>query len=356
MELQKIYNNSKIIQAFGESRIGGRQENQDNYDWRDTGDGYLVVVCDGMGGGPGGRTASSIAVNEIISGILNANKKEEELTNIIIKAIRQANMAVIQAGKENKNLRGMGSTATVLYINDNAAYVAHVGDSRVYQIRNGRKVFRTFDHSMVFEMVEQGVITEEQARLSAQSNIITRALGVQPDVKVDTAVVPYLKGDRFMLCTDGIHGTMPETELIELVSDKNKPLGTVTDNIATSVDGAGRTAGGGHDNLTLAIVETMQNSKLKPQMTRQNKLIFLTLGLLLALSVALNIFQGYGRRNFTSDVSGQKEYLLLKDTVALQRDSMIRLNGKLDAIRIQAVKINANNREEIDSIVKILNY
>ena len=218
MELQKICTDDiGILTAFAESRIGGRPENQDSYGWKETSLGYLVTVCDGMGGGPGGKTASTIAVSEIITGISEANK-DEEIPNIIIKAIRRANMAIIEAGNETPALKGMGSTATVLLISENSAFVAHVGDSRVYQIRSGKKIFRTFDHSMVFEMVQQGVITEEQARLSAQSNIITRALGIKPDVEVSIKEVSFEAGDRFVLCSDGIHGSMPEEEFIKMLS------------------------------------------------------------------------------------------------------------------------------------------
>ena len=291
MELQKIYSDDKsIVRGFAESRVGGRSENQDSYGWQETPLGYLVVVCDGMGGGPGGKTASTIAVKEIVAGISEANS-EEETSNIIIKAIRRANMAIIEAGNEKPSLKGMGSTATVLLLSEQSAFVAHVGDSRVYQIRGSKKVFRTFDHSLVFEMVSQGVITEEQARLSAQSNVITRALGIQADVEVDVMELPYEKGDRFMLCSDGIHGSMPESELVKMVSDKKSKLGVVVDNIATCVDNIGRTSGGGHDNLTLAVIETKTNSILKIKMSKQTKIVMAGLIVLLFMSVALNIFQ-----------------------------------------------------------------
>lgn len=88
----------------------------------------------------------------------------------------------------------MGTTVTVLLINEEKATVAYVGDSRIYQIRKGRKIFRTFDHSMVFRMVKKKIITEEQARLSAQSNIILRAVGLKPDLDVDVFDLPYDKG------------------------------------------------------------------------------------------------------------------------------------------------------------------
>lgn len=291
MELQPIYHNDKgFLLAFAESRIGGRQENQDSFKWQQTELGYLVTVCDGMGGGPGGKTASTIAVEEIIAGIDEGNK-DETLPNIIIKAIRRANMTILKAGQDNPELQGMGSTVTVLLINENSAFVAHVGDSRVYQIRGRKKIFRTFDHSMVFEMVKQGVISEEQARLSTQSNIITRALGIKPDIEVDIEELSYEKGDRFVLCTDGIHGTMPEVELVKMLSKRKISLGALTDDIATYVDNIGHTTGGHHDNLTLAIVETKIKSKLRPTMTKFTKSVIGVLCCILLLSIIINIAQ-----------------------------------------------------------------
>ena len=278
MELQKIYTEeTKNLISFAESRIGGRPENQDSYGWANTLFGYLVTVCDGMGGGPGGKTASTIAVDNIIAGVKEASK-DEEISNIIIKAIRRANMAIIEAGKENPDLQGMGSTATVLLINENAAYVAHVGDSRIYQIRGRKKIFRTFDHSMVFEMVEQGVITEEQARLSAQSNVITRALGIIQELA-------YEKGDRFVLCTDGIHGSMPEEQFIKICSSRKGKLGAVTDDISTYVDSLGRSIGGGHDNLTLALVEMTGNSRQKDTSAKKHNIVLLAIIIFLVLAI-----------------------------------------------------------------------
>ena len=289
MELQKIYNDDKgLVTAYAESRIGGRAENQDSYGWQDTDLGYLVTVCDGMGGGPAGKTASAIAVEEIIRGVNEAGK-DEEASNVIIKAIRRANMAIIEAGKENRALTGMGSTATVLLISRKSAFAAHVGDSRIYQLRGHKKVFRTFDHSMVFEMVAQKVITEEQARLSANSNVITRALGVKPDVEVEIHELPFLKGDRFMLCSDGIHGTMPEEELIKMAARSGGNPSAVTDNIATYVDKLGLEAGGGHDNLTLAVVDTKVGSKLKAKASKTKKLL---IALLVVIAVAVIALAG----------------------------------------------------------------
>lgn len=278
------------LSAFAESRIGGRSENQDSYGWRETPFGFLVTVCDGMGGGPGGKTASSIAVKEIIAGVADGNT-EDTTSNILIRAIRRANMAILEYARENPSYSGMGSTCTALLISEKCATIAHVGDSRIYQIRGKSKIYRTFDHSMVFDLVKQKVITEEQARLSAQSNIITRALGAKYDVEVECAELSFRAGDRFVLCTDGIHGSIPESQLIEMLSNRTQSLGSITDDVATTIDGEGRDSGGGHDNLTIAIVETNKNSILKSKMNLRLKILFYAIVIICIMSIALNIFQ-----------------------------------------------------------------
>lgn len=324
MELKKIYTDDITnLVAFAESRIGGRQENQDSYGWAKTRFGYIVTVCDGMGGGPGGKTASNIAVKVIIDSVIAADK-EQKPGNIVIQAIRKANMAILEAGNENPKLQGMGSTATVLLVSDYSAIIAHVGDSRVYQLRDGKKIFRTFDHSVVFEMVKQGVITEEQARLSSQSNVITRALGIQPDLEVELNEVPYLKGDRFALCTDGIHGVLVEKDFVRMLSNKKRKVGSVVDDLATLVDNTGRSGGGGHDNLTLAVVETNTNSKLKTKMTKQTRLTLLVLAAVCAVSIALNISQAVGKTS--SDLES------VKDSFTVYKDSTVKLKASVDTL------------------------
>lgn len=337
MELKKLHNkDNDIFVGFAESRIGGRPENQDSYGFKETRWGFLLTVCDGMGGGPGGKTASSIAVQEIITGIDEAND-DEEVSNIIIKAVRRANMAILEAGNENLQLKGMGSTATVLLLSDKSAFLAHVGDSRIYQIRGGKKVFRTFDHSMVFELVKQKVITEEQARLSAQSNVITRALGMEPDLEVDVVEQPYLKGDRFVLCSDGIHGSMPEQELMKMVANRKTSLGAVLDDIATYVDNMGRSSGGGHDNLTLAIVETKVNSKLRVTMSKQIKYTLMVLAAVCFISLLCNIWQA------SSSASPE----------SVPTDS-IELKTQSELVKKQAAEISSL-KHAVDSLKKELN-
>lgn len=253
MELTKI-NADRYINGFVESRIGGRTENQDCCGWADTPSGFLIVVCDGMGGCQGGGEAARIAVDEIIAAV----KKGERITT----AVKKANSAIFSKASQEPSLHGMGTTCAALLINERGATAIHVGDSRIYQIRNGHKVFRTTDHSLVFESVKNNKMTEEEARISPHSNIITRALGIEQDVAADCIVLPYKKGDRFVLSTDGIHGMLPENELIEMLADRTHTLGSVTDETVDRIDKIGLDAGGRHDNLTLALIETTCDSSV----------------------------------------------------------------------------------------------
>lgn len=238
----------------------------------------------------------------------------------------------------------MGSTCTILLISNDSAIIAHVGDSRVYQLRGKNKIFRTFDHSMVFDLVKQKVITEEQARLSAQSNVITRALGIKQDMEVDIIELPFDTGDRFLLTTDGIHGAISEAELIEMASDKKHALGTVTDEIATTIDGKGRNEGGGHDNLTLAIIETKTNSKLRSKMNKKAKLLLGAVSLICLLSL---VFNGVllGRNNSSASENEKAALIQVHDSLrqqVLERDSIIKSMTD-EQMTAQTAAVNANS-------------
>lgn len=275
------------IVGFVDSRIGGRKENQDSAGLKETKLGYLIVVCDGMGGMQGGSIASQLAVQTILEAVASADKQANP-SMTLIKAIREANTAIIEEGANNPNLQGMGTTVTALLLTPRSVFTAYIGDSRIYQLRNGKKIFRTFDHSLVFEMVKQKVLSEEQARLSAQSNVILKALGINPDIEVEVVEHPYKKGDRFVLCTDGFWGAMPEVDFIRHLSEK-KPLNMILESTAKVVESYGRNSGGEYDNLTVAIIEMKNNSILKEKMNKLAKIIIAVLSVLLVASLALNI-------------------------------------------------------------------
>lgn len=308
--------------GFIDSRIGGRKENQDSAGLKETKLGYLVVVCDGMGGMQGGSVASQLAVQTILETVASADKQSNP-SMILIKAIRNANMAIIEEGQNNPNLQGMGTTVTALLLTPYSALTAYVGDSRIYQLRKGKKVFRTFDHSMVFEMVRKKVISEEQARLSAQSNVILKALGITPDIEVEIEERPYLKGDRFILCTDGFWGAMPEDEFVRHLSENN-PINKILDSTANVVESIGRNSGNEYDNLTAAILEMNSNSILKEKMNKKAKLIIVILAVLLIVSIILNVSMLIGKgssnsecNNVDSELMNNQESIQAKDSVVV---------------------------------------
>lgn len=276
------------------TRQGGRKDNQDSYGSQETKSGLLVVVCDGMGGARGGKTASQLAVDTIISEV--SDSKHSSADKTLIHAIKKANEAVYAKSMSTPELQGMGTTVVAILIDEEKATTAHVGDSRIYQVRGNKKVFRTFDHSMVFELVRRGRITEEQARLSAESNVILRALGTKPEVEVEINTnIPYLKGDRFLLCSDGISGAVTEQEICKLVN-ADKSVGKTVEIILETIDNTGIKSGGKHDNLTAVLIELNSNSKIKVRMNRKSKIIIGILAVCFIASMALNIFLFEGKK------------------------------------------------------------
>ena len=281
LEEAKLIASVGLCDAFGRTGIGGRKENQDSYAGMTVGNNVILTVCDGMGGMNGGQTASRIAVTEIAQTLAETpiEKLGEEA---IFKAVEAANAAIYRRALNDPPLRGMGTTATVLVLTPEVAYLTHVGDSRIYQLRNCKKEFRTFDHSKVFEMVAQNMMTEEQARQSSFSNIITRALGIRPKVEMTVEKIPYKKGDRFILCCDGIWNTLPEPEMMKLFLAKSAAKEEV-EYLTETVNGIGEQRGGDHDNLTAIVIDMKQKSTyqygclklacqaIKRQLSRLNK-------------------------------------------------------------------------------------
>lgn len=254
--------------------IGGRSENQDAlafhmmYKTRF----QVFVVCDGMGGHAGGCMASDTATTAVVKS-LESQPEDTPVLEAITMAINDANTAVYTKAQDEPSLRGMGTTLTLLVIDKEAAYVTHIGDSRIYQLRNGRKVFRTFDHSMVFDQVAKGTLTEEEARVHPRGNILSKAMGVLPDVDFTITKLPYHEDDRFILCSDGVWNTRPEAELIEMFTDIES-LETLVKKTWDSVEKIGRNNGGNHDNHTMIAVDMMCDSDYQESFFAKIKKLF----------------------------------------------------------------------------------
>lgn len=340
------------------TRTGGRQENQDFLGCSETKHGLLIVVCDGMGGAKGGKTASELAVKNIIERVNMTQLTDAD--EILTDAIKAANQVVYQAGRAIPDLSGMGTTVVALLIDDKKATAAHVGDSRIYQIRGAHKVFRTFDHSRVFELVKRKSITEEQARLSADSNVILRALGTKPEIDVEINFnLAYEKGDRFMLCTDGICGAVPEKELMKLLK-ADRSVDITVENIASTIDKIGNDNGGRHDNLTAILIEVNKNSKLKPKMDKKSKTIIGIVVALLIISFTGNILQKISNSKLeengivsVADSALGDSLLILKKTIKDLNDT---INHRKDSIKVISVKYNNSiekfkDKRKKDSII-----
>ena len=180
----------------------------------------LFVIADGMGGHAAGEVASAVAVETLVSVYRSrprARRIRDEGT-ILCHAALEANEAVNRAATE-RDLRGMGTTLTALKFRGRSAVISHVGDTRVYQLRNGNLKQLTTDHTLVAILQKSGVITEAEAWQHPDRNVITRAIGVQGSVEPEILQVRVTRGSRLLLSTDGLHDLVPAEEIAELASE-----------------------------------------------------------------------------------------------------------------------------------------
>lgn len=214
-----------------------------------------------MGGGPGGKTASYIA-KTTIARALGSYSQQMPVAQAFRNAVSAAQAAITAKAAETASLRGMGSTFVAVLISERSAFIAHAGDSRCYRLQGKNILYRTADHSLVGGLVRKKALTEEQARTSPRSNVITRGLGCLKNNTPDIKEVPYRKGDRFVLCTDGVWGIMPHDELISrLTAQAEENL--VVSGLGSYIDTLGFSNGGGHDNHSLALITMDADSRLK---------------------------------------------------------------------------------------------
>ncbi len=212
--------------------------------------GAWAVVCDGMGGANGGEIASQTAVKSIEQQILSAYEEDfkKEIKLLLNTLVYHANAAVYDMAQEDESLKGMGTTVIVAIVLDHVAHIAHVGDSRAYLLHNGNIMQLTTDHSMVQELIKNGDLTVEQAKVHPQKNIITRALGVNPVVEIDYVTVALKEQDRILICTDGLTNYIEADEIRKMADTLDSV--TLTDRLVASA----KEYGGG-DNITVAILD-----------------------------------------------------------------------------------------------------
>jgi serine/threonine protein phosphatase PrpC len=226
-----------------------RTQNEDYLGYFDTLNGHIFLVCDGMGGHVGGSTASQLAVSSIRN--LAQQTLYPDTPGFIEKAIQYANSQIYKEAQTNPELRGMGTTCVMIVIRGNAVYYGHVGDSRLYYHSMGRLHRLTTDDSFVQELVNRGMITDDEARTHPRRNEILKALGTHPTVEVSVGVQPIIpfKDDIFLLCTDGLNGPLSDNQIEEVL---NQPL-NIQHKALQLVQMANHL--GGEDNITVQLVE-----------------------------------------------------------------------------------------------------
>ena len=237
------------LQPFGVTDTGKvRQNNEDALLVGDGEDETLFVVADGIGGFEAGEVASSLAVD-----VLKDLQPDEPFK----AAIGEANRRIVAAGRGDEKLSGMGTTVVAIRFGgtqrEPVAEVAHVGDSRAYLMRGGDMNPITEDHSLVAELVRSGDLTRDQAAEHPQKNLITRALGADDEVDVDTTILPVEAGDRILLCSDGLSDLVSEDGISEILAESpNDPERAARGLLSAALDA------GGNDNITVVVVDVKE--------------------------------------------------------------------------------------------------
>jgi serine/threonine protein phosphatase PrpC len=216
-----------------------RRDNEDNAFAR----APVFVVADGMGGAQAGEVASKIATETFEQGLPDSGSPEERLA----ERVREANHQIYELSRSDRERAGMGTTLTAAYVDDASVAIAHVGDSRAYLFRDGTLERLTQDHSLVEELVRQGKLTPEQAAGHPQRSIITRALGPEASVEVDTWTYPVRGGDILLLCSDGLTTMISEERVAGILGEAASLDGTAE----ALIDAANEA--GGRDNITVVL-------------------------------------------------------------------------------------------------------
>jgi len=232
-----------------------RERNEDYLDVARLPHGLLLVICDGMGGHRGGDHASRLAAETLTAVVADADPVEDPDV-LLRRGVMRAARAIVQETQVHREYTGMGTTLVAALIRNGVAHIANVGDSRVYRYHGGALERITRDHSYVWELVEQGRITEEEAQTHPQRNVITRALSGDPDVEADLYEVRLEPGDALMLSTDGLHGMISPGEIAAAFAAGPDPVSICDDLIRRAL------AAGGHDNVSVILARADDGTPL----------------------------------------------------------------------------------------------
>jgi protein phosphatase len=228
----------RVVDFAASSDVGRvRKANEDSYYVRVP----LFVVADGMGGAQAGEVASQIAVESFKDPLDESLAPEPRMANVV----RHANLEIHKKSRSSDEFHGMGTTITAVLLGDDEITIAHVGDSRAYRLRDGELERLTRDHSLVGEMVRRGAITEAEAEVHPQRSILTRALGPEDEVEIDTLSHSVKDGDVYLICSDGLTGMVSEASIAEQMGS-GKPAKEIGETLIREAN-----ENGGVDNITV---------------------------------------------------------------------------------------------------------
>jgi protein phosphatase len=228
-----------------------RERNEDNHIVYDCSGGKVFAVADGMGGMDFGDVASLTAMECIKQELSECEEKQfdkNDAKKLFTRIFNLINNEIIKKCIEKESVTGMGTTLSMCLVTEDKLLTAHMGDSRIYIIREGKAVQVTKDHSYVEELIDSGRITREQAKIHPNRNIITRALGLDRDIEVDTDSFDLLKGDYVLLCSDGLTNAVEDEEIALLAGKSTDTDDTVKKLIDLANDRGGR------DNITVQLI------------------------------------------------------------------------------------------------------
>jgi PPM family protein phosphatase len=208
----------------------------------------IFLVADGMGGHAAGEIASQIAASTV-NELLSKKSPESNMEEALYPAVREANTRVYETQRLKPEYRGMGSTLTVLTIEDHCYFLAQVGDSRAYLLRKKTLSQLSRDHSLVWPLYEKGLITKEDLSRHPRKNLITRSIGTHTEVEVDLQSGSILEGDVFLLCTDGLTDVLSDRDIQQILSNGGKNPQEIGEKLIQAAN-----SGGGPDNITVVVV------------------------------------------------------------------------------------------------------
>ncbi len=255
---------SSKLEIVNHTDVGLRRPHNEDSTITDSRNG-LVILADGMGGYKAGEVASALAVTEILHGVTDGLKKLKKgqidensgftHESLLVKdTVIKTNSRIFNTAKVDPQCQGMGTTIVVGLFHDNILSVAHVGDSRVYRLRNNELQQITKDHSLIQELIDRGLYTPEEAHANTPKNLVTRAMGIEADVDVDVAEEAVLPGDIYLLCSDGLNDMVDDEEIHLTLSKYSANLVQTAKQL---VDFANKR--GGKDNTSVILVRIRED-------------------------------------------------------------------------------------------------